>query len=261
MSVAARSESIFLAGASGAIGRRLSALLIGEGWRVFGTTRSPQKAQALRTLGVEPLVLDVFDAEGLKRAALASGARIFIHQLTDLPPGLDPARMAAARGRNARIREVGTHNLIAAGLACGMRRLIAQSISFVYAPGPMPYPEDAPLNIGAPDEAGGINARGVASLESQVLGGSFEGLVLRYGKLYGPGTGFDAPPAGGPVHVDAAADAARRAVTRGAAGIYNVTEEDGTVSSTRAMRELGWHPDFRLPEPLEAHFGSGVRRR
>ena len=96
---------------------------------------------------------------------------------------------------------------------------------------------------------GGLTARGVASLERQTLGGPFEGLVLRYGKLYGPGTGFDTPAAGGPLHVDAAADAARRAVTRGAPGVYNVAEEDGTVSSAKAARELGWHPDFRIRNP------------
>ena len=224
-------ESIFLAGASGAIGRRLCALLIADGWRVFGTTRAPDKAAMLRSLGVEPLVVDVFDAAALRQAAVAADARILIHQLTDLPPGLDPARMAAARERNARIRDLGTRNLIAAGWACGMRRFIAQSISFAYAPGPRPLHEEAPLNVGASDEAGGLSARGVASLERQTLAGPFEGLVLRYGKLYGPGTGFDTAPAGGPVHVDAAADAARRAVTRGAPGIFNVAEDDGTVSS------------------------------
>ncbi|MDE2049753.1 MAG: NAD(P)-dependent oxidoreductase [Gammaproteobacteria bacterium] len=241
-----RTASIFLAGAAGAIGRRLCLLLLADGWRVFGTTRSQEKAAMLRALGVEPLVADVFDAQALRQAALAAGARIVIHQLTDLPPGLDPKRMAAARERNARLRDAGTRNLIAAGLAGGMRRLIAQSISFAYAPGPMPYREEAPLNLGAPDEAGGINARGVASLESQALGGPFEGVVLRYGRLYGPGTGFDTPPAGGPVHVDAAAQAARLAVTRGAPGIYNVAEEDGAVSSTKAATELGWRPDFRI---------------
>lgn len=193
-------------------------------------------------------MVDVFDAEALRQAVLTAGARIVIHQLTDLPPGLDPKRMPAARERNARIREVGTRNLIAAGLAGGMRRLIAQSISFVYAPGPTPYREESPLNVGAPDEAGGRTTRGVASLESQTLGGPFEGLVLRYGRLYGPGTGVDTPPAGGPVHVDAAADAARRAVTRGSPGVYNIAEEDGTVSSAKAVRELGWRSDFRLRE-------------
>lgn len=203
----------------------------------------------LCSLGVEPVVVDVFDGEALRQAALTADARIVIHQLTDLPPALDPARMAASRERNARIRDVGTRNLIAAGQASGMRRLIAQSVSFVYAPGPLPLHEEAPLNIGAPDEAGGLSARGVASLERQVLGGPFEGVVLRYGKLYGPGTGFDTAPSGGPVHVDAAADAARRAVTRGAPGLYNVAEEDGTVSSAKAARELGWRADFRLLDP------------
>jgi len=222
-------------------------LLVAAGWRLYGTTRSPEKAAALRALGVEPLVVDVFDAQALRRAALSAGARIVIHQLTDLPPGLDPARMAASRERNARIRDVGTRNLVAAGLASGMRRLIAQSVSFAYAPGRLPLREDAPLNVGAPDEAGGLSARGVASLESQTLAGPFEGVVLRYGKLYGPGTGFDSPSAGGPLHVDAAADAARRAVTRGAPGIYNVAEEDGIVSSAKAARELGWRDDFRIP--------------
>lgn len=108
-----------------------------------------------------------------------------------LPPALDPARMAASRERNARIRDAGTRNLVSAGLAGGMRRLIAQSIAFAYAPGRLPLREDAPLNLGAPEEAGGLTARGVLSLESQTLGGPFEGVVLRYGKLYGPGTGFD----------------------------------------------------------------------
>jgi len=240
------SNSIFLAGAAGAIGRRLCPLLLADGWRIFGTTRSPEKAAMLRSLGVEPLVVDVFDAEALRKAALTANARIVIHQLTDLPPGLDPKRMPAARERNARLRDLGTRNLIAAGRACGMRRLIAQSISFVYAPGPTPYREDAPLNVSAPDEAGGLNARGVASLESQVLAGPFEGVVLRYGKLYGPGTGFDTPHPGGPVHVDAAAQAARLAVTRGSPGIYNIAEDDGTVDSAKAARELGWRPDFRI---------------
>ena len=202
----------------------------------------------LRSMGVEPLIVDVFDAEALEKAALAAHAPIVIHQLTDLPPGLDPKRMPAARESNARLRDIGTRNLIAAGLACGMRRLIAESISFAYAPGLMPYREDAPLNVDAPDESGGINARGVARLENQVLGGAFEGIVLRYGRLYGPGTGFDTPPAGGPVHVDAAAEAARLAVRRGSPGIYNVAEEDGTVSSAKAASLLGWRPGFRIRE-------------
>lgn len=161
-----------------------------------------------------------------------------IHQLTDLPPGLDPAQMSEALVRNARLREVGTRNLLAAAVPVGVRWLIAQSIAFAYAPGPQPYREDSPLNP---------RTQGVPSLEQQVLEAPLEGIVLRYGKFYGPGTGFDRPREGGPVvHVDAAADAARRALTRGRRGVYNVAEEDGTVSSQKAIRELGWDPAFRI---------------
>ena len=247
-------RTIFLAGASGAIGRRLCRLLIEDGWRVFGTTRSQEKVADLRSLGVEPIVVDVFDSQRLRQVMLEARPLIVIHQLTDLPPGLDPAKMAAALPRNARIRDVGTRNLVEAATACGAKRMIAQSIAFAYAPGPTPFFEDSPLNTAAADNAGGVSARGVARLERQVLEGPFDGLVLRYGKLYGPGTGFDTPQAGGPVHVDAAADAARRAVTRGEAGIYNVAEEDGAVSSAKATRILGWDPRFRVgPNPEQLH--------
>lgn len=92
----------------------------------------------------------------------------------------------------------------------------------------------------------GISARGVAALEQQVLRAPLEGVILRYGKLYGPGTGFDTRAIDGPVHVDAAAHAARLALSRGASGIYNVAEKDGSVSSDKAIKELGWNPDFRI---------------
>ena len=85
------------------------------------------------------------------------------------------------------------------------------------------------------------------SLEQQVLGAKLEGIVLRYGKFYGPGTGFDVPPEGGPLHVDAAADAARRALTRGRPGTYNVAEDDGTVSIRKATDDP---VDVRIPDRL-----------
>lgn len=236
--------SILVAGAAGAIGRRLCPLLVGDGWSVVGTTRSIEKAPLLRAMKVEPAVVDVFDADALHAVLQDARPEVVIHQLTDLPPGLDPARMAEARVRNARLRETGTRHLVAAAAAAGVKRMVAQSIAFAYAPGPMPYREDCPLNLDDPEL--GLTARAVASLEQQVLGGPFEGIVLRYGRLYGPGTGFDRARSGGPLHVDAAADAARRAVTRGTAGIYNVAEEDGTVSAAKAMSELGWRPEFRI---------------
>jgi nucleoside-diphosphate-sugar epimerase len=238
---------ILIAGASGAIGRRLCRLLVADGWHVTGTTRSHDKAATLQALGVEPIVVDVFDAERLRSLVVAARPAIVIHQLTDLPPALAPAKMAEATLRNARQREIGTRNLVAAALAARATRMIAQSIAFAYAPGALPYTEDVPLHVDGPDPAG-LSARGVASLEQQVLHAQLEGIILRYGRLYGPGTGFDQPPRGAPVHVDAAADAARRTVTRGVPGIYNIAEDDGAVSSRKAAIELGWTPDFRIDE-------------
>jgi nucleoside-diphosphate-sugar epimerase len=232
-------QRILLAGASGAVGRRLCRLLVADGWQVTGTTRSEEKAAALRALGVAPIVVDVFDAERLHKVVVEAQPSIVIHQLTDLPPGLDPAQMAEARIRNTRLREIGTRNLLAAAVAAHATRVIAQSIAFAYAPGPQPYDEDAPLNA---------DAHGVASLEQQVLDAPLEGIVLRYGKFYGPATGFDTPPRGGPLHVDAAADAARQAITRGLPGIYNIAEDDGTVSISKAVVELGWEPNFRIAD-------------
>jgi nucleoside-diphosphate-sugar epimerase len=237
-------HSVFVAGASGVIGIRLCRLLVEDGWSVVGTTRSPGKAAALEAIGVEPAIIDVYDSDALLARMRAAKPRIVVHQLTDLPDALDPALMAEARTRNARIREIGTRNLVAAARAAGTTRMVAQSIAFAYAPGPRPHREEAPLNLDDPAMA--VTARGVASLEEQVLGGPFAGIVLRYGKLYGPGTGFDAPAAGGPLHVDAAADAARRALTHNGPGIYNIAEDDGTVSSEKAMQELGWSASFRI---------------
>ncbi|MEO6148189.1 MAG: NAD-dependent epimerase/dehydratase family protein [Sulfuriferula sp.] len=237
-------KKVFVAGAGGAIGRRLCPLLIQDGWTVTGTTRSAQKAAALRAMGVTPVIVDVFDAQALLDIVCSAQPDVVVHQLTDLPPALDPAKMPEALIRNARLRETGTRHLVSAAIAAGARRMVAQSLAFVYAPGPLPYREDAPLNLNDPDY--GLSARAVASLEQQVLNAPFEGIVLRYGKLYGPGTGFDKPPAGGPLHVDAAADAARRALLSGDAGIYNIAEEDGTVSIAKAMTILGWQPGFRV---------------
>jgi nucleoside-diphosphate-sugar epimerase len=236
----APNRNIFLAGAAGAVGRPLCRLLVADGWRVVGTTRSREKAAVLQALGVEPVVVDVFDAEELRRVVTESRPFAVIHQLTDLPPGLDPARMPEARERTTRLRDVGTRNLVSAAVAAGAERLIAQSIAFAYAPGSEPFSEGDPLDAAA--------GSGIAQLETQVLDSPFEAIVLRYGRFYGPGTGIDTPPLGGPVHVEAAADAARRSLTRGRAGIYNITEEDGTVSCQKARRELGWDPAFRVTD-------------
>src|SRR4051812_27952574 len=136
-------KCVFIAGASGAIGRPLCRLLVGDGWRVIGTTRSTDKARDLEALGAEPAIVDVFDAAALHRAVVRARPEVVIHQLTDLPRRMDPVVMQEAAGRNARIREVGTKHLVAAALAAGAKRMVAQSIAFAYAPAPGPYREDA----------------------------------------------------------------------------------------------------------------------
>src|SRR5271169_4272576 len=241
------SKAVFLAGASGAVGRRLAPLLVSEGWRVIGTTRSADKAAALRSLGVEPVIVDVFEASALVAAIAKARPEVVVHQLTDLPLGLAPALMAEATARNARIiRDEGTRNLVDAAVRAGVRRLVAQSVAFAYAGPRLPHCEDDPLAVDAEGRAG-VSARGVASLERQVLEAPPAGIVLRYGRLYGPGTGRAAPSGPAPLHVDAAAKAAALAVGNGSPGIYNVAEDDGAVTSEKAKRELGWTAGWRSP--------------
>lgn len=229
---------IFLAGATGAIGQPLCRQLVAAGYRVFGTTRRESKAAVLRELGVEPVVVDVYDAGRLRDVVVAAGPGVVIHQLTDLAPLLDGSQTAATFEANSRLREIGTRNLVAAAAAAGASRMIAESICFTYAPGPLPHREDDPLSEGA---------HGVRSLEEQVLNGPFAGIVLRYGALYGPGTGVDRRPDRCPLHVEEAAEAAVMAISRGRAGIYNIAEDDGTVTIDKAAAELGWKPS--LPRP------------
>src|SRR6201986_3459888 len=124
------SYRIFLAGASGAIGRRLTPLLHSAGHYICGSTRSKAKADALRTLGADPVVVDVFDATALSRAVASVRPDVVIHQLTDLPKDLNPREMGAAIIRTARIRSEGTRNLVRAAIAADARRVVAPSIAW-----------------------------------------------------------------------------------------------------------------------------------
>jgi nucleoside-diphosphate-sugar epimerase len=240
---------IFLAGAAGAVGKRLATLLLRAGHAVSGTTRSAAKAESLRAAGVEPIIVDVFDAPALAEAVKRARPDLVMHQLTDLPFGLDPARMAAQGTlRNARMRSEGTQNLVAAMLGAGVHRVIAQSIAWVYAPGPGPRSEDDPLDLHQSEGARAVTVRGVATLERLVLSSPpIAGVVLRYGHLYGPDTGFEAAGEAPVVHVDAAASAALLAIERGRSGIYNIAEDIDYLRTEKAQRELGWVPEFRLP--------------
>jgi nucleoside-diphosphate-sugar epimerase len=236
---------IFLAGATGAIGRRLVPLLLNARHYVIGTTRSTTKADGLRAAGAEPVVIDIFDAPALSAAVLEAHPDIIVHQLTDLPPGLDPSQMIEGTRRNARMRSQGTQNLVAAALGAGVRRLVAQSIAWMYAPGEEPHSEDDLLDIDA-NGTRAITVAGVAMLERLTLfSPSMDGVVLRYGHLYGPGTGAntaDAPA----LHVDAAAWAAVLAIEKARSGIYNIAEPSEYLSTDKARRELGFDASVRL---------------
>jgi nucleoside-diphosphate-sugar epimerase len=239
---------IFLAGAAGAIGKRLTPLLRDAGHSVIGTTRSAAKTGELRSLGADPVLVDVFDAAALTEAVKTARPDIVIHQLTDLPTSLDPTLMREAIVRNARIRREGTRNLMAAAVAAGARRFIAQSIAWAYAPGTEPHSETDPLDAGAQGDRA-ITVRGVIELESVVSGSPpLEGIILRYGQLYGPGTAHDKPTGSAPVHVDAAAYAALLALDRGKPGAFNIAQPNAYATTAKAAKELGWNADLRLPQ-------------
>jgi uncharacterized protein YbjT (DUF2867 family) len=171
---------VFIAGASGVIGVRIVARLVAEGHDVVGMTRSPGKVGLLRELGAAPVVCDVFDAPGLTAAVTTAVPDVVMHQLTDLPDEADQIPVFAER--NNRIRTDGTRNLLTAAQAAHAGRFLAQSIAWT------------PPSGGA----------AVEEHERMVL--ESDGVVLRYGMFYGPGTyGGDAPPPPPRIHVDAAA--------------------------------------------------------
>jgi nucleoside-diphosphate-sugar epimerase len=179
---------IFLAGASGVIGRRLTPLLVEAGHVVAVTTRSPTKAEIVRGCGGEPVVLDVYDAEALREAVVAFAPDVVMHQLTDLPD--DRAEMASRREGNARMREEGTKNLVDAARAGGASRLIAQSIAWDLPPEMAARLDEHERMV---HEFGGV------------------GIVLRYGQFYGPGTYYEEDPPESPrIEID---EAARRTLS------------------------------------------------
>jgi nucleoside-diphosphate-sugar epimerase len=209
---------IFLAGATGVIGRRLIPLLIGAGHFVSGTTRDADKVPALKRTGAQAIVLDVFNQRALHDAVTRVKPDVVIHQLTNLP------RVA------------------------GARRFIAQSLAFAYAEGPEPHAETDPIASGEGNSPSAVTASGVRALEEFVLESpsDFDGIVLRYGRLYGPGTWSATPKGRAPLHVDAAAHAALLAVGQGSPGVYNIAEDDGAVKIDKARKELGFNPAFRI---------------
>lgn len=184
----------------------------------------------MRALGAEPVVVDVFDAAALAKAVQAARPQAVVHQLTDLAFAPGTPRYAEGLARNARLRIEGTRNLVEAAKTAGVDRMVAQSIAFIYAPGPGARVESDPLL------SGNDTAAAVKTLEQTVLSLP-EGIVLRYGFFYGPGTWSGNVALRHPaVHVDAAAQAAMLALTKGKHGVYNIAEDAEGLSSEEPTR-------------------------
>jgi nucleoside-diphosphate-sugar epimerase len=181
---------IFVAGGTGAIGRPLIAELLAKGHALVALTRSVEKAQAFVEQGIEPAIVDVFDADAVKAVVRRTQPEVVIEQLTALPRTYTRESMSAAAAFNHRIRSEGGANVLAAAQAAGVRRYLRQSVAFFAVPGPGLADEGTPLALHA-SPAVAAEARVLAEMERRLLGGpNIEGIVLRYGFFYGPGTWF-----------------------------------------------------------------------
>jgi nucleoside-diphosphate-sugar epimerase len=237
---------IFVAGATGVIGRRLVPLLVEGGHDVVGMSRSSERAESLEGYGARGVVADVFDNEHLRRVLADEKPEIVIHELTDIPHELEPGHTVEQFAANRRMRVEGTRNLVEAARAAGTRRIIAQSYAHVYAPrGSWVKAEWEALDLG-PDvpDSRQLNVLAVRELERRVLQTpGIDGVALRYGTFYGPGSAFDEggtvnalvrrrhyPIAGSGagttsfVHVDDAAAATVLALG-GPAGVFNICDD------------------------------------
>lgn len=259
---------VLVAGASGAIGRPLVPLLLAAGHEVLGTTRREAAAVALREAGATAVVCDLLEPGRARALVAEQRPDVVVDQLTSLPRDFDPRRRDVYDA-NDRIRRDGSGALIAAAAELGVRRYVLQSVAFLYAPvgGPVkaedaPVWDDAPLPFRRAVEVLRANERALAAAP-------LEGLVLRYGFFYGPGTWYASdgavmtqlaarrfPLIGDGagmlsfVHVADAAAATAAAIERGAAGIYNVVDDEPVAMRTflpAAAELLGAKRPWRVP--------------
>ncbi len=266
---------IFVAGGTGAIGRPLMAKLLAKGHAVVALTRSPEKAQVLVKQGIEPAIADVFDADAVKTVVSRVQPEVVIEQLTALPKTYTRESMNAAAALNTRIRLEGGANVLAAAQASGVRRYLRQSVAFYAIPGPGLANEDTPLAFDA-SPAIAAGARKLTELEHRLLGThNIEGIVLRYGFFYGPGTWFnpDGDVArqvrqqqfpivgdGGGVwswlHIEDAALATAAAAERGNPGIY-------LIANDQPLPVREWLPAFarwlNAPPPPEVSVEDALK--
>ncbi len=262
---------IFLAGATGAVGSRLVPMLTGAGHQVTGTTRNPAKAEALRAAGVEPVVLDGLDRDAIVGAIVAARPDAIVHQLTALAGMKNLRDFDREFALTNRLRTEGTDHLLEGARLAGASRFVAQSYAgwpYARAGGPVKT-EDDPLD---PDPVPSMSATLAAIRHVETTVPAAGGIVLRYGGLYGPGTGispdgeqlellrkrrFPIVGDGGGVwsfvHVDDAAAAALAALDRGAPGVYNIVDDDPAPVAAwlpALAGAAGAKPPRRLPRWL-----------
>ena len=247
---------VFVAGGTGAIGRPLIARLLANGHAVAALTRSKEKAQALADQGIEPAVADVFDAAAVQKAVSRVQPEVVIEQLTALPRTYTRESLAAAGALNNRLRLEGAANVLAAAQSAGVRRYLRQSVAFWAAPGPGLADEETPLAFdGSPAVA--ADARLVTEIEQRLLTSpSIEGIALRYGFFYGPGTWFhldgdvarqvraqqfpiigDGQGVASWLHIEDAASATVAAAEQGNRGVYLIADD-------QPLSRREWLPAF-----------------
>lgn len=271
--------NIFFAGATGVIGRVLLPRLVEEGHVVTAITRSPDHVNAIRAAGANAVVCDVFDVKTLKKAVLAAKPEVVIHQLTAIPDRIDPKHILRDFADTNRLRVEGTRILMDAALAAGASTFLAQSVSMYYAQtSTRPATENESLYLNAPSAFVDV-VRAVNKLEDTVTNTKgINGIVLRYGHFYGPGTAYavdgtfyeDVKKRRVPImgkgtgtfsfiHVEDAADATVRAIDHGQPGIFNIGDDDPAP-----IRE--WLPIYAqladAPAPMKVpkfigHFAAG----
>ncbi|MDH5223948.1 MAG: NAD(P)-dependent oxidoreductase [Actinomycetota bacterium] len=249
---------VFVAGATGAIGIRVVPALVQKGHQVIGVTRTPAKAEQLRQLGAEPVVVDALDEVGVKDAVAAAAPEVVVHQLTAIPHTIDPRTLDRQFAETNRLRTEGTDHLLEAARSAGVRRFVAQSFAmWVYARagGPVKAEND---EIGTdPPASVRETLEGILHVERALAGApDIEGVALRYGMFYGPGTSIGTsgsivemvrkrrfPIVGRGsgvwsfIHVDDAAAATVAAIEGGDPGIYNVADDEPAPVAT-------WVPDL-----------------
>ena len=227
------------------IGRRLVPMLVENGHEVTGMTRSERGGKLVEEMGAEPVIADVYNVMKLRDVMQQADPEVVVHQLTALPQALDPRKADEQTAANDRIRTEGTANLVTVARSTNARRIVAQSIAFAYAPGgPRAKDEEERLYDDAP-MPWRRSVHALSYLERVVTGSDLEGIVLRYGFFYGPGSAYARdgsiaeqvrrrrfPIVGGGegifsyIHVDDAAAATVAAIEHGWPGIYNVVDDE-----------------------------------